>query len=153
MTQPRALTRLVILDGEVWEAGSVPPPAVAERIRNPKCWEPVEDDLSPWAPPAPAPAVTEQAEPAGQPGDDTTTADPGDLPSAGQPDTTRDDPELHDRLEVGTPAPLPAEPPRSGRAASKEAWREFATSRGVEVPDGADRTAIITACRKAGVIQ
>jgi hypothetical protein len=51
VTDGKALTRLVVLDGEIWEAGSVPPPAVAARIRNPKCWAPVEPDpgLS-WGP-------------------------------------------------------------------------------------------------------
>jgi hypothetical protein len=51
VTEGRALTRLVILDGEVWPAGSVPPAAVAKRIRNPQCWEPVESDPPlPWGP-------------------------------------------------------------------------------------------------------
>jgi hypothetical protein len=51
VTEGRALTRLVILDGEVWPVGSVPPAAVAERIRNPKCWAPVEDEPElPWGP-------------------------------------------------------------------------------------------------------
>jgi hypothetical protein len=51
VTEGRALTRLVILDGEVWPAGSIPPAAVAERIRNPKCWAPVEDEpVLPWGP-------------------------------------------------------------------------------------------------------
>lgn len=51
MTEGRALTRLVIIDGEVWPAGSVPPAEVAERIRNPLCWAPVEaDPVLPWGP-------------------------------------------------------------------------------------------------------
>lgn len=51
MTEGRALTRLVILDGEVWPAGSVPPATVAERIRNPRCWEDVESEPElPWGP-------------------------------------------------------------------------------------------------------
>jgi hypothetical protein len=51
VTDGKALTRLVVLDGEIWEAGSVPPPAVAARIRNPKCWAPAEPEpgLS-WGP-------------------------------------------------------------------------------------------------------
>jgi hypothetical protein len=51
VTEVRALTRLVVLDGEVWEAGSVPPPEVAERIRNPQCWAPIESEPPlPWGP-------------------------------------------------------------------------------------------------------
>lgn len=189
MTEGRALTRLVVLDGEVWEAGSVPPPRVAERIRNPKCWAPAEvDPPLPWGPegmpqintasqaviPA-APAgnglsnLEEQAGGTEQSG--VIPADQGNVigrdPSepVGQPNLASEVPgevaqtdeakasDSADRPALDDEADLPAEPPRSGRGASEGAWRAFAASRDVEISDNADRAAIITACRKAGVIQ
>ena len=43
------------------------------------------------------------------------------------------------------PSPPVGEPPRSGRGASAKAWRAFAESRGVVVPEGASREEIIAA--------
>jgi hypothetical protein len=47
----------------------------------------------------------------------------------------------------------PDEPPRSGKGSSKEAWAEFAQSRGVHVEDEDSRDDIIAALVEAGVVQ
>ncbi|MEU8158035.1 hypothetical protein AB0B94_30650 [Micromonospora sp. NPDC048986] len=60
-------------------------------------------------------------------------------------------------VAVTEPAPaaspaLPSPPPRAGRGAGLEPWREFAAAAEVAIPDGARRDDIITACERAGVI-
>lgn len=44
-----------------------------------------------------------------------------------------------------SPSPPVGEPPRAGRGASAKAWRKFAESVGVVVPEGASREEIIAA--------
>lgn len=181
MSEGRELTRLVILDGQVWAAGSVPPPEVAERIRNPKCWEPVEDEpglrwgpegmpsvstfSNPVTPSEPTNGIRNLDEHAG--GSDASgviaartgsvigraeTDQPVTEPTEEQTGEETEQPKLLDRIAVDDDEPV-AEPPRSGKGATEAAWREFATSRDVEVSDDDDRAAIIAACRDAGVIQ
>lgn len=175
------LTRLVILDGVVWPAGSVPPAAVAERIRNPKCWEPVENEpVLPWGPegmPSISTASTPvvPAEPAGgvtnlqeKTGDNAAVAAQPGLPIARDPaevsgqafaQQQTGEPELHDRLAVQddvTPLPKPellSEPPRSGKGASTAAWRAYAEQFDVDVPADADRGDIIALLKNDGHIQ
>lgn len=47
---------------------------------------------------------------------------------------------------------VPDPPPRMGRGASADAWRDWAHTAGVTLPDGASRADIITACQQAGVL-
>lgn len=165
MSENRALACLVILDGQVWGAGSVPPPAVAARIRNPKCWQPLESEPAAATDPAP-PGPNGDVIPAAagtngirnlEPQPDET--DQSAVIPAGTGTIIGRDPLESDGMagESGPAAEIPpselAEPPRSGKGASENAWRLFAISRGVSMPEGADRTAIIAACRQAGVIQ
>jgi hypothetical protein len=57
--------------------------------------------------------------------------------------------------DSGTKATVsdPDEPPRSGKGSSKEAWAEFAQSRGVHVEDEDSRDDVIAALVEAGVVQ
>lgn len=181
MTEGRALTRLVILDGEVWPAGSVPPAAVAERIRNPKCWAPVEDEPElPWGPegnrtistagtpviPAqPAASIAnldekdgDSAVVAGRPGL-PIARDPAEVSGQAFAQQQTGEPELHDRLAVEDdttveqkPALL-SEPPRSGKGATTAAWRAYAEQFDVDVPADADRGDIIALLKDDGHIQ
>lgn len=49
-----------------------------------------------------------------------------------------------DEPVVDEPAdPEGAEPPRSGRGSGVEAWTEYATSLGIEVPEGASRDDVV----------
>jgi hypothetical protein len=45
----------------------------------------------------------------------------------------------------------PVPPPKAGPGSSKAKWETYAEQQGVQVPDGADRDAIIAACDAAGV--
>lgn len=181
MTAGRALTRLVILDGEVWEAGSVPPPEVAERIRNPLCWESIEGDYQlPWGPEGmPAVSTASQAvipaAPAGGglpnlqelaggteqsgviPADQGNVIGRDPLEPLGQPNLAGeiegDVVEQPELPPATTPPPPSPEPPRSGKGATEAAWRRFAADRDIQVAENADRSQVIAACREAGVIQ
>ncbi len=63
----------------------------------------------------------------------------------------QDEPPQDDEpVRVTEPAPDP--PPRAGRGASAEAWRAWANSLAVAIPDGAGRDDIIAACEQAGVL-
>jgi hypothetical protein len=178
VSEGRELTRLVILDGQVWPAGSTPPAEVAARIKNPLCWRPVEDDPPlPWGPEgmpsistASSPVIP--AEPArGIPNLDEKAGDSAvvgastgsvigraetdhPLTEPEQPEPAAE-PKLLDRIAVDDDEapPLLQEPPRSGKGASEAAWRQYAQSYGVQVPEGADRADIIAACKDAGLIK
>jgi hypothetical protein len=160
------LTRLVILDGQVWPAGSVPPAEVAARITNPKCWAPVEDEPSlPWGPEGmpristagtpvvPADLATTVPNLEEKAGDSAVVAsNPGSV--IGRAETEQPLSETADEVAGDDEAPpLFAEPPRSGKGATEAAWRQYAEGYGVEVPEGADRAEIIAACKDAGLIQ
>lgn len=55
-------------------------------------------------------------------------------------------PEVWEGVPVAVaPSPPVGEPPRSGRGASAKAWRKYAESVGVVVPEGASREEIIAA--------
>lgn len=162
--KPRALTRLVVLDGTVWNAGDVPPPEVAARIRNPQCWGPVEVDPNPWGPEGQrtptvdvmdtgTPVVV--SEPAAN-GIPNLTEQPADTASStvvpAVPGTVNGLPlPSADAEEVAAPA-LP-EPPRSGKGATEAAWRAYAGQFSVELPADADRGDIIARLRDDGHIQ
>jgi hypothetical protein len=151
----------VILDGEIFVAGDVPPEHVARRIRNPQCWTelaaPVDEGTPPVpGPPAAPPLPTEvvAADPAGPgginpleaPADDTTSSavPTADGVPAGGPTATN---------ETGNAQGQPlAEPPRSGKGSSEAAWRAFAAQYDVNT-DGMDRGDIIAALRDDGFIQ
>jgi hypothetical protein len=174
VTEGRALTRLVVLDGEVWEAGSVPPPEVAERIRNPKCWAPLEQDPPlPWGPEgmpaintasqavipaAPAgngiPNLEEQAGGTAQSG--VIPADQGNV--IGRDPSEPFGPNVASEVDPAQveqqpePVLLP-EPPRSGKGSSETAWRAYAAQFGVEVPASSDRNAIIAQLKDDGYIR
>lgn len=65
MTPVRALTRTVVIDGEVFVAGDVPPAHIADRIRNPACWAPVTPEAGPnWTPEAGTPDPVRRTNPA-----------------------------------------------------------------------------------------
>lgn len=161
MTEGRALTRLVVLDGEVWEAGSVPPPEVAERIRNPQCWQTVEEPAAQTQPEnrsgrIPEPDRTSDGLRNLEPQPTTTDSSAVAQPSPG--------------TIIGTPAAEPApvvepepvapqdqvplsEPPRSGKGATTAAWRAYARQFDVQVPPEADRADIIALLKDGGHIQ
>lgn len=170
--KPRVLTRLVILDGVVWNEGDVPPPEVAALIRNPKCWAPAEAAPSPWGPEGQStpsvdvmdtgtPVVPSEPAASGIP---NLTEQPGDTASGAvipaAPGTVNGLP-LPDPEPVVTepdvpetpPAPLLPEPPRSGKGATETAWRAYAAQFGVDVPASADRGDIIAQLRDDGRIQ
>ncbi len=65
------------------------------------------------------------------------------------PDELPDDED--EPVRVTEPAPDP--PPRAGRGASAEAWRAWANSLAVAIPDGAGRDDIIAACQRAGILE
>lgn len=169
MSEGRELTRLVILDGQVWPAGSVPPAEVAARIKNPKCWAPVEAEPGlPWGPeggsalggasgpviPAgPAAGIPNLEEKAGD--SEVVPADAGSVIGRAGTDHQPAGPESEPAAPapVDEAPPLLPEPPRSGRGASEAAWRQYAQSYGVPLPEGAERAQIIAACKDAGLIQ
>jgi hypothetical protein len=166
VSEGRELTRLVILDGVVWPAGSVPPAEVAKRIRNPKCWEPVENDPPlPWGPegrPGPATTPVSQARPGlpiGRDPDEPSgqaLAAQQDAPAAeGGPED--DKPGLDDQPDKPAPAeqqaPVLSEPPRSGKGATTAAWLAYARQFGIDVPAGADRGQIVALLEDDGHIQ
>jgi hypothetical protein len=192
VTEGRALTRSVVLGGEVWEAGSVPPPEVAARIRNPRCWEPAEADPPlPWGPEGvPAVSTATQAvipaAPAGngipnleemaggtvqsgvipaQPGN-VIGRDPSEpfapavvtdaVPPVQEPAEapwSETEPEPEPVVEELDFQPAQPEPPRSGKGATEAAWRAYAESFGVTVPQSADRGDIIARLKDDGYIQ
>lgn len=77
---------------------------------------------------------------------------PGGPPPTATPVTEPepDEPPDDDPVPVTEPAPDP--PPRAGRGASADAWRAFAGSLAVTIPDNAGRDDIIAACERAGVL-
>lgn len=166
--KPRALTRLVILDGVVWNEGDVPPPEVAALIRNPKCWAPVEADANPWGPEGrrtPSVDVMNTGQPVipSEPGTNgipnlteqlADTASSAVVPAAqgtvnGLP-LPDPEPVITDE---GAAAPVLPEPPRSGRGATEAAWRAYAAQLGVDVASAADRGDIIARLKDDGRIQ
>jgi hypothetical protein len=52
--------------------------------------------------------------------------------------------------EAATDGDTPEPPPRSGPRGSGQAWRDYATAVGVDVPADAKRDDVIAALRKAG---
>lgn len=168
--KPRVLTRLVILDGVVWNEGDVPPPEVAALIRNPKCWAPAEAEANPWGPEGrstPAMDVMGTSKPVipsepgtngipnleEQPADTASSAvvpaDPGTVNGLPLPD-----PEPVVTVPVEEPAaPVLSEPPRSGKGATEAAWRAYAAQLGVDVAADADRGDIIARLKDDGRIQ
>lgn len=55
--------------------------------------------------------------------------------------------EVADRItnqRAWTETPTATEPPRSGPGSGVEAWRTYATSRGIDVPEDATRDDIVT---------
>ncbi len=74
---------------------------------------------------------------------------PGRAVPVSEPDP--DDPPDDDAAPASEPAPDP--PPRAGRGASAEAWRTWAGSLAVAIPDGATRDDIIAACEQAGILE
>lgn len=176
MSDGRELTRLVILDGQVWPAGSVPPAEVAARIKNPLCWQPVEDDPPlPWGPEG-MPSVSTASSPVipadpanGIPNLDEKAGDSAVIPAntgsvigraetdqpvtVPEPDPPHDPPPPNNYDDEVEAPPLFQEPPRSGKGATEVAWRQYAQGYGVEVPAGADRAEIIAACKDACLIK
>lgn len=169
MTEGRALTRLVILDGQVWEAGSVPPPEVAERIRNPQAWQTLEDlveqiqpeNQPPWhrveqpvAEPLPAVDGLRNLEPQnpGNASGRVAEAQPGVI--SGRPDPQPDtEPDPGPAVQADQTAAAVQEPPRSGRGSSEAAWRAYADQLGVDVSDLDERGDIIARLKADGHIQ
>lgn len=130
----RELTAVVVMGGEVYGPGYInPPPAdVAEQITNPGAWgeeKPVTGSDSPQG---------------GQTEEPATPSAPPATPAPTEPALTP------------APEPPPAQdnepPPRSGAGSGVEAWRAFATAKGVAYPAGAKREDIIAACENAKVI-
>lgn len=58
-----------------------------------------------------------------------------------------------DEPSVGSERTADAEPPRSGKGSSKDAWVEFAHAHGVQVDDSGSRDDIISALVDAGVVE
>lgn len=56
----------------------------------------------------------------------------------------RNAPTWIDRVHAGSRSAAPDEPPRTGKGSGIKAWREYAASTGLEVPDGATRAEIMT---------
>lgn len=130
----RELTAVVVMGGEVYGPGYINPPPehIAKRITNPACWGEEEPDSGNPSPQQPAePPATEPNGPA--------------VPT--EPDPTGPTPTEPDPA----PADIPV-PPRSGAGSGIDAWRAFATAKGVSYPANAKREDIIAACENAKVI-
>jgi hypothetical protein len=170
--KPRVLTRLVILDGVVWNEGDVPPPEVAALIRNPKCWAPVEADANPWGPEGrrtPSVNVMDTGMPVipsepGTNGIPNLTEQPADtisstvVPAAAGTVNGLPLPDPEPVVAESEPveemvAPVLPEPPRSGKGATEAAWRAYAAQLDVDVTAAADRGDIIARLRDDGRIQ
>lgn len=168
MSGERELTRLVILDGVAWPAGSVPPAEVAARITNPLCWQAVEDEPGlPWGPEgtpkvstasqpvipaAPATGITNLDEKSGDSA--VPDASPGTVIARSDLEyPVGEYPLADDKGDQAQAGPEVLEPPRSGQGASTAAWQTFARQHEVEVASDATRSEIIAACQDAGVIQ
>lgn len=134
----RALSCTVILDGTAWRADTVPPPAVAARIRNPQCWADAEA-TEPAGPTEPVSAVPEAEPPAQEPAQGVAAeSDPAV-------------PEVVETPSTAGPPPVAA-PPRSGAGSGLPAWRAFGQARDVDFERDATRDEIIAACEEAGVL-
>lgn len=178
MNPGRALTRTVVIDGEVYGPGDVPPDHIAARIRNPQCWQTIDEladkvsaamslpeNRSGRVPePDPAPNGLRNLEPQPATTDSSAVAQPATGGVIGAPAAVpapAPEPEqepvdtsgLQANLERASAQPLLPEPPRSGRGATTAAWRAYAAQFDVEVPAEADRGDIIALLKDDGYIQ
>ncbi len=141
----RRLRTDVYVAGLCYEAGSTPDDDIARKITNPLAWE--DDVTSPVpnsndtshigdgtrvvAEPPPGPSGGPEPRPAANPAD-----------TAGE-EQTQEFSQGEARLSA---------PPRSGRGSGTDAWEAFANVHGVDLPPDADRSEIIAACERAGLV-
>lgn len=138
----RVLRRTVITGGVTYPPGTVQTPELLERISNPRAWE-GEPDPEPT--PAPRkraarptqkpvePARAPQAEQSAAPTPEETPEVPEETPD----EETPPEPEGSEQSETLE------EPPRGGAGATGDAWREYASALGLEVPEDAGRDDIV----------
>lgn len=156
----RELIKVVILDGEIYGPGytNPPPDSVAEQITNASVWGDEADsspqggepeEVVPAVPDVvsepvegvgigqPHPAVVEEPTPV-----EVVTEEPAEVVTEESAAPVVEEPK-DDDVEV---------PPRSGAGSGADAWRAFATAKGVTVGPEDRRDDIIEACEKAKVI-
>lgn len=154
-----------MIDGEVFNAGDVPPEHVAVRIRNPQCWAPVTAEPGPnWTPesspgrvpePDPARSGLRNLEPQNPGGTSSAipTPEPGTVTGTLPTEPSQQQPELDEQQPELAPQGTLPEPPRSGKGASTAAWRAYAEQLGVFPLPSEDRGDIIVRLQDAGHIQ
>lgn len=144
----RKLTRLVVLDGQVWAAGSEPPPEIAARIRNPRAWSDEPEPAQVQPEPVIKPVVGRTEVPVADPATGGVQNPPAEATgnSSAVPEGAV--------VETGgiTPGQGLPEPPRAGKGSGVDAWRAYAEQHGVTVDDNAERGEIIAALQDAGVV-
>lgn len=161
MNPVRALTRTVVIDGEVYSAGDVPPAEIAARIRNPQCWQTLDElaDKVSEVMGLPEPSAGRVAEPDPAPGglrnlDPQPTGTPSSAVPQAAAGTVNGAPPAEEPADQQTTIHgLLSEPPRSGRGATTAAWRAYAAQFHVDVPAEADRGDIIALLKDDGYIQ
>jgi hypothetical protein len=122
----RELKYTVLVDDEVLPAGTTDDHKLAKKITNPAVWTAEEDSSTAAPAKAPAKKAAKKAQPR----------------AASKPPES----------EGGQPATPPAVGDRPADDADDAAWAAYATALGQDVPDGADRAAIVAQLEDAGLL-
>jgi hypothetical protein len=171
----RALKDNVWVDGKVYRRGTMPPPEVAEKIGD-HLWSDVaeaESNISPsgqvlrglkdnvWifgklykkgsvpTDPAVIARIDDRLWADGPPGV-AAEAESGRQEAAPAPSSLSTDDKPDEDDGTGTDGDAPEPPPQSGPRGSGQAWRDYATAVGVDVPADAKRDDVIDLVRMAG---